>query len=181
MANTDQAVKDILRDLPKLDREPALRGDELLAVGHVVKALPKLKFPIKDAKALADQVGDTVEVLGVKGNARNLARRLPKDAFPIDSLPELMETIAAQLRRSPRLSRLARELDALGRQVPPLEFPVTSRKQLLEQVNAREFTFRGQRIASKKAVEQFPKSFYPIRSRLDLKLKAGVLALRGGR
>jgi hypothetical protein len=181
MATKDQAVAEVLRDLPNLEREPRLRSDELLATGLVVKALPKLRFPIKDAKSLGDQVGDTVEVLGVKGNGRELARRMPAQAFPIDSLPALMETIASQLRRNPRLARLGRDIEALGRQVPALRFPIDSPKALLEQLEGHDYTFRGERVEPKKAVEQIPKSYFPIRSRLDLKLKAGVLALRGSR
>jgi hypothetical protein len=181
MARQDQAVSEILRELPKLERTPDLRNDELLATAHVVRALPKLSFPIPDASELGRQVGDSIEVLGVKVNGKQLAHRLPRQAFPIASLPDFMETVASSLRKNPRLVRLGKEVDALGRQVPALKFPISSPAQLLEQVGGSEYTFKGSRVDPKEAVQQIPKPFFPIRSRLDLKMKMGALAFRGAR
>jgi hypothetical protein len=181
MARQDQAVSEILRELPKLERTPDLRSDELLATAHVVRALPKLRFPIRDAAELGGQVGETVEVLGVKVDAKQLAHRVPRQAFPIASLPDLMETVGSLLRKNPRVARLGRDVEALGRQVPELKFPIESPKQLLEQVRGREYTFKGARLDAEQAVGRIPKPFFPIRSRLDLKMKMGALAFRDAR
>jgi hypothetical protein len=182
MGKEDPAVSELLKSLPKLERTPKLRNDELFAVGHIVKALPKLRFPIESPRAFADQLGKRdVEVLGVGVPAARAARQMPASAFPVRSLPDLMETIASLLRRNSRLVRLHRELERVGRQVPQLRFPITSRAELLKQVGEGSYSFGGRTIEAKSGVERFPSSFFPITSPLDLKTKAAAVAIRGAR
>lgn len=182
MSAHDPAIVELLKGLPKMDREPKVRDDELFAVAQIVSALPTVRFPIKSADELISQIGEgRVEILGVKLDATRLARRMPANLFPVKSLPEFVEKTAAVLRRNRWLARLGREVDELTRQLSDVHFPIASAEALLKEVGPeKKYIYRGRTFRPNEWIDRIPARFYPIRSPLDLKAKVGALTIRAG-
>jgi len=167
-------------NIPGLKSPPVLKGIALQAVGTVVAAVPRLRFPLNSAAELMEQLGGrgtTVNIAGRILSVETVLGQVPSHYFPIASMDNFVEKIAGLIRRArnQRL-RLKRAFASVKRQIhekgPGLHFPITSAEHLKKSLGPiSRVVVANRSIVPSLAVSRIPQSYYPITSKADFNRK----------
>jgi hypothetical protein len=170
-------TKSLLAGLPAMRHVPLVSELDLEEAAKVLRKMPRLEFPIGSASELVDKLGGgdaSFEVEGVKVEPIRMVKYVPAHYFPIVSLENLVEKMADLIRQHRRQVDVDAEMRSIGKQLPPLKFPIAGRDELLRALTSarrKNYTFQGGKVDPAKIVTRIPDHAFPFQSRDDFERK----------
>jgi len=161
------------------DHRPLIGRSDLDDLQTVMNALPALRFPVNSAGELLDQLGGNdaeLKVDGVPMGVEIKLKLMPAYYFPIVSIENFVEKVAELIRAHRKTPDVAKEVAAIRREVPKLQFPIRNAADLVERLGpGRTYTFQGKKVQPKAIAHRLPDHMFPINSEEDFEFKISVL------
>src|SRR2546423_15635054 len=113
-------VDALLGQIPSLKHRPLVGIHTLTDVVKVIKALPKLEFPINSAGELIEKLGGSgtkISVLGIAVDPLRMIKYMPAYYFPIPDMDNFVEKMAELIRDNRQDVNVPREIESLRKQI----------------------------------------------------------------
>jgi hypothetical protein len=163
----------------RAEHRPLIGRSDIDDLRMVMNALPALRFPVNSAGELLDQLGGNdaqLQVDGVPMAVEIKLKLMPAYYFPIVSIENFVEKMAELIRTHRKTPDVTKEVAAIRREVPKLEFPIRDSAELVERLGpGRSYTFQGKKVQPKAIAHRLPDHMFPISSEEDFEHKISAL------
>lgn len=160
-------MKELLETMPPFDVVPLVGPADLRELAVLMPHLRDLKYPIRCAAELIEQLGGAeaaFEVFDVKVEPIRMVKYMPAYYFPIVSLENMVEKLAELVRANRKAVDVIAEIKSLKGQLPELKFPIRDGDELLGQLRRkRSIRFQGVPYKPAEVVPHIPERRYPLR------------------